>query len=95
MISIKEAAQRAAEFCQQLFIDAQDILLEEVERDENDKFWLITVSYLATAPKRAGIATPGTAMEGLFPRFERRYKSLKVDAQTGEVVSMKIRELQS
>ncbi len=95
MISIKEAAQRAAEFCQQLFPDAQDVLLEEVERDEHDKFWLITVSYLAAAAKRAGIATPGTTMEQLFPRFERRYKSLKVDAQTGEVVSMKIRELQS
>lgn len=95
MIPIKEAAQQAAEFCQQLFPDAQDILLEEVERDEDDKFWLITISYLAVAGKRAGIATPGTAMEQLFPRFERRYKSLKVDAQTGDVVSMKIRELQS
>ena len=102
MISIKEAAQQAAEFCQQLFPDAQDILLEEVERDENDKFWLITVSYLAPAVKRAGTAVSGTmetalgtTMQQLFPRFERRYKSLKIDAQTGNVVSMKIRELQS
>lgn len=102
MIPIKEAAQQAAEFCQQLFPDAQDILLEEVERDEDDKFWLITISYLAAAGKRAGTVVSGTmetalgtTMEQLFPRFERRYKNLRVDAHTGEVVSMKIRELQS
>ncbi|GAB2585272.1 hypothetical protein [Spirosoma areae] len=86
MISIKEAAQRAADFCQQLFPDAQNILLEEVERDEDNKFWLITVSYLATATKRAGVTIPGmeidTTVGQLFTRFERHYKSLKVDAQT-------------
>ena len=75
MISIKEAAQRAADFCQQIFPDAQDVLLEEVERDDQDKFWFITVSYLATAAKRTGTVISGgtmqQAMEQLFPQFER------------------------
>lgn len=93
MISIKEAAQQAAEFCRQLYPDAQDFLLEEVERDENDKFWLITISVLATVSKRS--SSPLIAITGVESRFERHYKILKVDAQTGEVISMKIRELQS
>ena len=95
MISIKEAAQKAADFCQQIFPDAQDVLLEEVERDDLNKFWFITISYLTTAAKRTSTAIPAGAMEQIFPRFERRYKNLKVDATTGEVVSMKIRELQA
>ncbi|MBC8151899.1 MAG: hypothetical protein H7Z72_03220 [Bacteroidetes bacterium] len=100
MISIKEAAQGAADFCQQLFPDAKDMLLEEVERDEDGKFWLITISFLAAAVKQVDFTGPGLlalseSMEKLSSRRERRYKSLKVDAQTGEVVSMKIRELQS
>ena len=96
MIDIAEASQQAADFCRKLYPDAQDFLLEEVER-EDDKFWLITVSYLTEAAKRGGGTTSRTGLAGeqLFPRFERRYKSLKVDAQTGEVISMKIRELHS
>jgi len=96
MIPIKEAAQRAADFCEQSYPDAQDFLLEEVEREE-DKFWLITISFLIQATKRGGGTASGMAasMEHMFARFERRYKSLKIDAQTGEVISMKIRELQS
>jgi hypothetical protein len=96
MIPFQKAVQQATDFCRQLYPDAQDVLLEEVEREE-DKFWLITVSYLTEAAKRGGGTAlgMGMAMEQMFPRFERRYKSLKVDAQTGEVISMKIRELHS
>lgn len=96
MIAIQEAVQRAADFCKQIYPEAQDILLEEVEREE-EKFWLITISFLIQATRRDGGGFPGmaAAMEQMLPRLERRYKSLKVDGQTGEVVSMKIRELQS
>ncbi len=102
MISIKEAVQQAADFCQQLFPKAQDIILEEVERDDYEKFWLITLSFLTPAAKQGGIELPDQEeqynlppMRYSFTRKERQYKILKVDAETGEVISMKIRELQS
>lgn len=95
MIAVKEATQRAAEYCQQFYPDAQDILLEEVERDE-DKFWLITLSFLSEVTKRVYVGTETVIQQlgHIFPRTERRFKTLKIDAQTGEFVSMKIRELQ-
>ena len=98
MITVKEAAQRAADYCQQFYPDAQDIMLEEVERDEQDKFWLTTLSFLSSAAKQ-NIASPTesvvTQLGSIFPRGERRYKTIKINAANGDFISMKIRELQS
>ena len=81
MITVKEAVAKAMEFAQaMLAVPASEILLEEVElgKDGPNDVWLITLS----APGRAGIAV-----------LSRDYKRFIVRADTGEVVSMKIREL--
>jgi hypothetical protein len=92
MISIKEAAQKAVEFCQDLYADAQELLLEEVEFDEMTNFWLITISFWI---QKHVEDAPSVFTSPFASRFERRYKTLTVNANTGLVMSMKIRELQS
>ena len=80
MITVKEAVAKAIEFAQAM-LGATDFLLEEVElgkRGPSD-VWLITLSVAG----RSGLATLGG----------REYKTFTVRASTGEVVSMKIREL--
>jgi hypothetical protein len=84
MINIKQAAQAASDFMVGLYSDKgiSDIRLEEVELSE-DQCWLITLSFSSPT---------GSALDGLLAR-RRHYKVVKVDRNTGEVLSMKIREL--
>ena len=65
---------------------SQTVRLEEVELSEDDKHWSITFSF-RTFPKSGA-----TISEGLFSS-ERQYKTVRLDAETGEVKSIKIRVL--
>ncbi|MDE5082178.1 MAG: hypothetical protein O4808_02585 [Trichodesmium sp. St17_bin3_1_1] len=71
----------------------QDIRLEEVELSKDEQFWLITLGY----NRRKDLALPDEIdYSDLSPEFigiERDYKIFTVNAQTGAVESMKIREL--
>ena len=81
MISVKEAVASAVEFARAMLGAAvADILLEEVEHSQEgpNDVWLITLS----VPGRTGLGVLG-----------RDYKRFAVRADTGEVLSMKIREL--
>jgi hypothetical protein len=86
MIDVRQAAQSASNFIVSLYAgqSLSDVRLEEVEVSDDDKYWLITLSFLAQSP--------GYGVLNL-PVLKRQYKILKVDRQTGDVLSMKIREL--
>jgi hypothetical protein len=82
MISVKEAAERAAEYFTDLYKNQfKNVLLEEVEL--KGSYWLITLGYDRPSP---------------LPQFSRKgpraFKVFKVDNETGKVVSMKIREVE-
>ncbi|NEP82228.1 MAG: hypothetical protein F6K39_31245 [Okeania sp. SIO3B3] len=62
----------------------KELRLEEVELSEDRKYWLITLGFITT--------TAGEE-ESFFLKKERDYKVFKIHAETGEVESMKIREL--
>ena len=89
MIDVKGAAKAAAEYFSELYSDSQysDLLLEEVELSEDEKHWLITLSY-AYKPAR-----PPSALDILSKQSPRKYKVFKIDAATGKVEAMKIRSL--
>lgn len=56
--------------------NCQEIRLEELELSDDDRYWLVTLSYedsRDTIPRR------------------RRYKTIKLDAKTGEFRAMTIR----
>lgn len=84
MIGIKEAVQAALRFAQELYglPDDERLTLEEIEPTEDDRFWMITLGIpLALRPVELIARRNGS----------ERYKIFKVDAQTGKVVSMKMR----
>lgn len=97
MIDVKEAAGRAAEYFANLYDQSTytDLQLEEVELTEDEKFWLITLSYLSnrlpTSPdqiaKLLGMPTPSPSSG------PRMYKQFKIDAETGKVHAMTIRKV--
>lgn len=87
MISVKEAAKSAYEYMKEIpgYEERTDIAVEEVELSEDEstakKYWLITIGY-------------PVGLNILQPTYRsKEYKIFKVDADTGEVLSMKIRNI--
>ncbi|MEZ6928093.1 MULTISPECIES: hypothetical protein [unclassified Aeromonas] len=79
-ISAQDAARNAADYFRAFTQDYFNfnISVEEVERETD--YWLITLSF---APKSFSITNPAA----------KEYKQFKVDLNSGEVLSMKIRTL--
>jgi hypothetical protein len=88
-IDLRQAVQTAIKFFTDSFglLRPSDAQLEEIEMSEDGRFWLITVGY--------DNPTAVNAVKGKFvlpPRVPlRKYKVVKVDAQDGQAVSIKIR----
>lgn len=78
VLSLKEATLKAIEFFQELFPDALNIRLEEVEPRENGG-WIITLSY--------SLANTGTLQSILR---NREYKIITVNVEN-EIESIKMR----
>jgi len=88
MIDVKEAVKRACDYFKSLYAGEgiSGVLLEEVELAEDERYWLITLSYIP--PRHAR-----TSLPALFDTSNRDYKTFKIKADTGEVLSMKIRQI--
>ncbi len=87
MISVKEAAKNAYEYMKEIpgYENNENIAVEEVELSEEEstdkKYWLITIGY----PVGFNVLQPTSR--------SKEYKIFKVDSDTGEVISMKIRNI--
>ena len=78
------AAKEYLHFLQNILgFKIQDLRLEEVELSKDRKYWLITLGFIVDTIEE----------ESFLPKKERDYKIFKVNSKTGEVKSMKIREL--
>ena len=87
MVSVKEAVAKAIEFAESLLEPSRisGLRLEEVERTgiNGNGPWSITLSM----PRQQ------SGMDMFAGKNPREYKAFLVNADTGEVLSMKIREL--
>ena len=84
MINVKDATQKAKEYLMSFFPDAEQVQLEEVELSADRKQWLITLSYEGESGSVASSMLVGKSI---------RYKLFRLDAKSGEVLSMKIRDI--
>jgi hypothetical protein len=84
MIQVKEAAEKAREHLLSFFPDAEKVQLEEVELTPDKGHWFITLSYESISHSVASSLLVGKSV---------RYKIFKLDAESGEVLSMKIRDI--
>ena len=78
-IDAKKAAAIAAQYYRDISLEEAELTIEEIEFEEAG-FWLITLGIYNSY---------GLAMG----RRPSNYKRFKIDANTGEVKSMKIREI--
>lgn len=84
MIKVKEATDKAREYLLSFFPDAEQVQLEEVELTADKAFWLITLSYEGISSSVASSMLVGKTL---------LYKIFKLDAESGDVISMKIRDI--
>lgn len=83
MIEVKQAAEAAFAYFTELFKGGYyNLALEEVELSNDEKYWFITLGYNPPATGFTQITGAG---------IKREYKQFKIDAATGKVISMKIR----
>jgi hypothetical protein len=80
MIDVKDAVQAARAYAREVLGENESTTVEEIERDvyKNHEVWRITLGFSG----RWRIGTSG-----------KEYKSFIIDAQSGEALAMKIREL--
>lgn len=88
MIGVKDAVQRAIVFVGEVMESerSRNALLEEIELSEDRSQWLVTISVPAPMTNSLSAALGGKPQN-------RDFKILKIDASTGEVASLKIREV--
>ena len=81
MIDATEAASKAREYFDRVFEGAhpREILLEEIELSEDEKFWMVTFGFDWNP-------TSGTASIG---PGDRKFKILRLAASSGTLISMK------
>ena len=84
MIDAKEATGKARDHLISFFPEAEKVQLEEVELTEDKSLWLITMSYEGISDSVASSMLVGKSV---------RYKIFKLDAKTGDVLSMKIKDI--
>lgn len=63
--------------------------LEEIELDPQEKYWLVTVGFFL--PEKTETTFSILSQQSSKPI--RAYKLIKVDAKTGQPISMKIRQV--
>ena len=98
MLNVKEATQTALNYFEDLYGDNDaiaDVLLEEIEQHEQDgtPYWLVTVGFTDVREGKR-LKKKSGPLQSLSPSGPpRRYKRFKINAETGEVVAMKIRSV--
>jgi hypothetical protein len=89
MIGVKDAVRIAADYLASLYegTELRDVLLEEVRLSDDDQYWLVTMGFSRLVSANPIFEALGSAS------FKREYKVFEVSAETGEVRSMRIREV--
>jgi hypothetical protein len=91
MVDVKQAVAAASSAAHEFFTDdgLAGLELEEVEFQEEDNIWLITLGlFLPCRNPPTGIAA--TMAMSMTRKHEEKYKIFRVDAESGKVLSMKI-----
>lgn len=92
MIDVKAAVQCAKDAAKDFLSEdaaLEDLLLEEVEFNEAENTWLITLGF--NVINKNAMRGLGAAIAG--NQYIRKYKAFSIDADSGKVKAMKIREV--
>ena len=92
MVDVKQAVAKAMDYLRDMYqIDKfKDVLLEEVDLSEDNKFWNVTIGFTRGQETTSG--GPMAVLIGQSSEFKREYKVFQIDAKTGDLRSMRSRK---
>jgi hypothetical protein len=99
MIDVKKAVGISLKYIQELFADEAitDVTLEEVALSEDSKRWFVTVGFTRELETPLGSKTTGPfdflPVPTSVSTAARVYKIVELDADSGEPIAVRIREL--
>lgn len=85
MIDLKKAIEIALTHIKEIYPNVSNFEVEEVEISDDDSHWAITLSM----PDERVKGALALSLTG----YPKKYKSLNIDAKTGRVKAMKIRNI--
>jgi hypothetical protein len=85
MIGVKDAVKIAFQLFQELYDTRkfENVLLEEVEMAQDQAAWLVTIGFYRRMPSVNLVESIGSK------KYVRTYKTFHIDADSGEMISMK------
>lgn len=92
MVDVKEAVGKAMDYLKDMYrIDQfKDVLLEEVDLSEDNKFWNVTIGFTRRQESTSG--GPMATLIGQSTEFKREFKIFQIDAENGALRSMRSRK---
>jgi hypothetical protein len=92
MVDVKQAVAKAMDYLKDMYkIDEfRDVLLEEVDLSEDNKFWNVTIGFTRVQESTSG--GPMATLIGESGEFKREYKVFRIDADNGDLRSMRSRK---
>jgi len=91
-MEIDELVAKAVGYINSIYGEvASAVMLEEIQRSDDNQKWLITLSF---SRKQAPSSTLSPLLvESSADQFERVYKQIQIDAQSGEFLGMSMRQV--
>ena len=92
MVDVKAAVGKAMDYLKDMYqIDQfKDVLLEEVDLSQDNKFWNVTIGFTRVQESTSG--GPMATLIGQSAEFKREYKVFQIDSETGDLRSMRSRK---
>ena len=92
MVDVKQAVSKAMDYLKDMYQTDRfkDVLLEEVDLSEDNKFWYVTIGFTRGQESTSG--GPMATLIGQSSEFKREYKVFQIDSQTGDLRSMRSRK---
>ena len=92
MVDVKQAVSKAMDYLKDMYqTDSfKDVLLEEVDLSEDNKFWYVTIGFTRGQESTSG--GPMATLIGQSSEFKREYKVFQIDSKTGDLRSMRSRK---
>ncbi|UCF99466.1 MAG: hypothetical protein JSV89_07980 [Spirochaetaceae bacterium] len=92
MVNVKAAVSKAMGYLKDMYQIEQfkDVLLEEVDISEDNKYWNVTIGFTRRQESTSG--GPMATLIGQSTEFKREFKVFQIDAETGDLRSMRSRK---
>ena len=92
MIDVKRAVSKAMGYLRDMYTieEFKDVLVEEVDVSEDNEFWNVTIGFTRRQESTSG--GPMATLIGQSAEYKREYKVFQIDAETGDLHSMRSRK---